>query len=131
MIIKEKEMIFVSRSNFKKQDPEKGSGEILVDRVGYIPPNEQINKLIAAGIRLRLNRAQYDYQYDTLDQDIVLDPSRRKNFDLADATQILLAYESRVKERNNATKKPDKTVASNQNVGSPEEPPTAAGSAVG
>lgn len=71
-----------------------------VERNGFIPSKEQIEGMVNAGDVLRRYRASV-YQYDTdlygdnlSDDDLPINPTR-KEFDMADATQIQLDYEAR------------------------------------
>ena len=61
----------------------------LTEQAGYIPPQDQIESMILAGQRLNEARAsQYDFaSEDDIDED-ASDPTRRGNFDLADASQM-------------------------------------------
>ena len=63
----------------------------LTEQAGYIPPQDQIESMILAGQRLNEARAsQYDFaSEDDIDED-ASDPTRRGNFDLADASQMAM-----------------------------------------
>jgi len=75
---------------------EYNSGEKIVERAGYIPAVKQIENLILAGERLRLARLEEFDSYLYEDEDIPLDPTRRADFDLADAS--MMAQELRAKK---------------------------------
>lgn len=91
-------MLFQTRYNRQERTGEINSGENLVERAGYIPAKIQIENLINAGIRLKEHRAEM-YDFKTL-AEIDLDfhdPTRSKNFDIADAFQLKTALEHRLK----------------------------------
>ena len=60
------------------------------EQAGYIPPQIQIENMILAGERLNQTRMDmYDFSSaDEIDED-AYDPTRRANFDLADASKWL------------------------------------------
>lgn len=69
-------------------DEEINSGEEIVEKAGYIPAEIQIMEMINAGERLGEFRKE-KYDYESLDDDDgMMDPTRRKDFDLAEASQI-------------------------------------------
>lgn len=73
-----------------KSSPEINSGEEKVSCVGFIPRARQIETLIQAGKRLEIMRGKYDVTQDKFDIDeIDIDPTRSKSFDLADASEFL------------------------------------------
>lgn len=76
--------------------PEKNSGICKVDRAGYISSQKRIENLINAGMRLvESRREQYDFPGNEFDPDFE-DPTRSKNFDMADASQMNLAVQARI-----------------------------------
>lgn len=111
-------------------------GPSLVETAGYITAEQRINNLISAGRRLVEARK---YQYDFPDGKIpdgYSDPTRSKDFDMSDATQIdlklaeiaeqkkaLIAQESELKklqkedksDGQNNTDKGSKNTADNSN----------------
>ena len=91
-------MLFQTRYNRQERPGEINSGENLVERAGYIPAKIQIENLIQAGIRLKEHRAEmYDFKsLAEIDLDFH-DPTRSKNFDIADAFQLRTALEHRLK----------------------------------
>lgn len=90
---------------------EKLSNESLVETAGYIPAQVRIENLINAGQRLQESRAnEYDLQDGIESDDFVPDPTRQRNYDLADATQDLADANERIKSRKVSTKVDTKTV---------------------
>lgn len=71
----------------------------LTESAGYISAKQRIENLIFAGQRLIQARAeQYDLSGEYTDEDednIRIDPTRRKDFDLADATTHLHELEAK------------------------------------
>ena len=89
-----------------KQKPEVNSGKMRVELKGYISNEKRIQNIIDAGNRLMTARAmQYDFQPgEKIDENLV-DITRTPGYDPADATQQMLAIESRVKEKKEAAEK--------------------------
>ena len=77
-------------------DLEINSGELITEQAGYIPPKKQIEDMINAGRRLSDSRGQYDWQDGNVDEEAD-DPTRRSNYDMADAFQDKLAANNRLK----------------------------------
>jgi len=62
----------------------------VVETAGYITPQQQIMSFINAGRRLGDYRKEaYDARFDDDIDDIIPDPTRDPNFDLADASALL------------------------------------------
>jgi len=94
--------------------PEKNSGKSFVENVGYISAEKRISNLMLAGQRLRDYRNdQFDFPDEKSIDDNFTDPTRSKNFDMADATQ--LSYQT---ERNiiNSKKAVDMALKSSQDA---------------
>lgn len=92
-------MIFQTPYTKQASVPEVGSPEILVERSGYISPQKQIENMILAGHRLRDYRAsQFDFPDENSIDLRISDPTRSANFDMADATQIQLSAEERIRQ---------------------------------
>lgn len=69
----------------ERSKPEVNSREIIVETAGYIPAKQRIESIIRAGERLKVYRKeQFDFN-EKIDEDFS-DPTRSKNYDLADAT---------------------------------------------
>lgn len=88
-----------TRFNRPERTMEKNSGEIKVETAGYIPGDIQIRRLIAAGERLEQHRAEmYDFGPDQEVDDEAIDPTRSPGFDMADASQLMMATEESMRE---------------------------------
>lgn len=72
----------------------------VTEQAGYIPPQIQIENMILAGQRLdAARRDMYDFSSeDEIDED-AYDPTRRGNFDLADATQMAMEAEANLRDQ--------------------------------
>ena len=86
--------------------------EDKVERAGYIPADLQIVRLIQAGERLgKFRKEQFDQSFEEK-EDLMIDPTRSGNFDLADASQYSLGlkgkFEKQAKEKKEKESKPDK-----------------------
>ena len=70
------------------------------EQAGYIPPQIQIENMILAGERLNQSRKEmYDFSSaDEIDED-AYDPTRRGNFDLADASQLAMETEMSLRDQ--------------------------------
>ena len=70
------------------------------EQAGYIPPQIQIENMILAGERLNQTRKEmYDFSSpDEIDED-AYDPTRRGNFDLADASQMAMETEMALRDQ--------------------------------
>ena len=70
------------------------------EQAGYIPPQIQIENMILAGERLNQTRKEmYDFSSaDEIDED-AFDPTRRGNFDLADASQMAMETEMALRDQ--------------------------------
>ena len=87
-----------------KQPPESNSGITLVERAGYIPAQQRIENLMLAGQRLVQARKElYDFPDGKIDHNFS-DPTRSKNYDLADAFQDGLKVEARLNAQKQAVK---------------------------
>lgn len=87
-----------------KQPPESNSGVTLVERAGYIPAQQRIENLMLAGQRLVQARKElYDFPDGKIDPDFQ-DPTRSKNYDLADGFQDGLKIEARLRAQREAVK---------------------------
>ena len=73
--------------------PEVNSGEIITEQ-NYLNTNQQINSMIRAGERLVLARQE---EFDMLNGEEKFEtfPTRESNFDMADASQIMLALDGK------------------------------------
>lgn len=87
------------------------SDKRLVETAGYISAKQRIENIINAGEKLHAWRAEnYDFTgEEPIDEDFC-DPTRSKNFDLADVTQIEQRLEAKAR-----SKKASKTLETNEN----------------
>jgi len=91
-------MNFQTRYNRGEKVYERVDNTRLVETHGYIPAQKRIENLIAAGQRLSAARGDFfDFPDGEVEED-AWDPTRSKNYDLADGTQQMLAVELRLKE---------------------------------
>lgn len=79
------------------RDIEPGGGKSIVETSGYVPADVRIKELLMAGVRLADYRAErYDWpQGSIVDEDKLVDPTRRPGYDMADAAQAALAIKAR------------------------------------
>jgi len=101
--IRYKKEFFEIRDGFKNKpvdDGEEMSDEDLVETSGYIPAKIQIENLIMAGRRLDVYREEmYDYPDGLSDDDNpILDPTRKGNYDLVDAQNDMENLKKRIKK---------------------------------
>lgn len=91
-------MKFNSAYNIQsKTPPEQNSGELKVERSGYISAETRITNLMLAGQRLVQSRKEaYDFPDGKIDTDFY-DPTRKKGYDLAEAFQDNLSVQDRLK----------------------------------
>ncbi|NCB44215.1 MAG: hypothetical protein EOM59_16600 [Clostridia bacterium] len=96
--------------------PEKNSGEIITEQ-NYLNTNQQINSMIRAGERLVMARQE---EFDMLNGEEKFEtfPTRDADFDMADASQMMLALEGKYKEE------PEKEKIAESDEPVPEEKPT-------
>lgn len=78
--------------------------ETLTEQSGYVPIAYQVEKAIAAGINLRQQKIEeYDAFVDIRGKIIAgeldIDPTRNKDFDMADYSQLTYQIASRAAER--------------------------------
>lgn len=86
-------MVTFSQARPQPRSPETLGGLRITETAGYIPAEQQINRLIAAGERLGEYRKElYDIEATGNPYDAQIDPTRSGNFDMADAT--ILAREN-------------------------------------
>lgn len=88
-----------------KDKPEENSGESLVEKAGYVSAQKRIENLILAGHRLQeYRKSQFDFESEQeLDEDFS-DPTRAKNFDLADGFQLEYYTNQKLKAQERAIK---------------------------
>ena len=97
-------MRFNTQYDRVRQPAESNSGITLVERAGYIPAQQRIENLMLAGQRLVQARKElYDFPDGKIDLNFT-DPTRSKNYDLADGFQDGLKVEARLKAQKEAVK---------------------------
>jgi len=93
-------MIFQTRYTHEKSFPETNLGKRLVEKAGYIPAKDRIENMILAGQRLIEHRmSMYDFDSNKELDESYYDPTRSKNFDMADAFQMQQNVENNLKQR--------------------------------
>lgn len=98
-------MEFYTKYNRPPKNYERGGGEVLVERAGYISAQVRIENLMLAGLRLQQYRDEhYDFTGEEID-DNFSDPTRRKSYDMAEAFQASLELAERMKAQRDAKKK--------------------------
>lgn len=91
-----------TKYNREKQPGEINSGEILVDKAGYVSKHKRIKAIMDAGERLiAARREMYDYIQNAPDDETEpdIDPTRSPNFDMADATQLTMEINERKRQK--------------------------------
>jgi len=93
-------MLFQTRYNHVKSPGEANFGKRLVEKAGYIPAKDRIENMILAGQRLIEHRmSMYDFDSNKELDENYFDPTRSKNFDMADAFQMQQNAENNIKQR--------------------------------
>lgn len=89
-------MKFATQYERKRQAPEVNDGKTSVDRAGYISAQKRIENIMFAGQRLvQSRREMFDFEGDKFDPSFS-DPTRNRNYDLADAFQDNLITQERL-----------------------------------
>lgn len=80
------------------------------ETAGYIPAEQQIEMFIQAGRRLdQARKEQYDFaEGEEVPDDVVVDPTRSGAFDLADASQLGRALDTKAKKALDAKARAEK-----------------------
>jgi len=101
-------MKFATQYTPNKNIPEKNSGKKMIEKIGYIPAQKRIENLLLAGQRLKDFRdSQFDFPDEkSIDHDF-FDPTRAKNFDLADASQMQYDITGRLNRSQTSPKAPE------------------------
>lgn len=90
---------FYSIYDRPKSVGESGFTPSKTERQGYVPPKIQIESMIRAGKRLNdLRKERYDGLISEEFDDIPLDPTRRKDFDMAEASMLDRQLKAEFKE---------------------------------
>jgi len=92
-------MQFQTKYSHEKSPGEVNLGKNLVEKAGYIPAQTRIENMILAGQRLVEHRKEmYDFSDGKDIDENYIDPTRSKNFDMADAFQIQQNLENNRKQ---------------------------------
>lgn len=103
-----------------KSKPETNNGKRLVEKQGYISAQKRIENLMLAGQRLNIARKeQFDFPDGNIDEN-VYDPTRRKDYDLAEAFQDSQRINSRLKASQNAQEARIEAEKAKEGVNTPE-----------
>jgi len=79
---------------------EPGGGQIVVERKGYISNKVRIENMMLAGQRLiDYRKEKYDFSDGEEIDEMFIDPTRKKSFDLAEATQLQFETEERLRQQ--------------------------------
>lgn len=93
-------MIFQTHYTHTKSPGETNLGKRLVEKAGYIPAKDRIENMILAGQRLIEHRmSMYDFDSNKELDESFYDPTRSKNFDMADAFQMQQNVENNIKQK--------------------------------
>lgn len=97
-------MRFNTQYDRVRQPAETNSGITLVERAGYISAQVRIENLMLAGQRLvQARKEMYDFPDGKIDLNFT-DPTRSKNYDLADGFQDSLKVAAKLKAQKEAAK---------------------------
>lgn len=67
----------------------------ITEQSGFLTPEQQINRMMAAGANLQqFRRNLYDYPDGNVPEDAVPDPTQKLGFDLSDASMMLAGVEA-------------------------------------
>lgn len=90
---------------------------------GYVDHNKRISEMIRAGLNLEnWRQGKYDYpDDDDTDKEYHVDPTRRPDYDLADASEDLRRINTRLKAKK-ASPPDDKTESPRPSEKTPQEP---------
>ena len=110
-------MNFSTKYSLQKTPPEVNKGPSHVEKAGYIPAQARIENMMLAGQRLVAHRAEmYDFkELKDIDESFT-DPTRSKNFDMADASQFALNLDQKQK----AQEAPEEPSKQKEGVSIPE-----------
>lgn len=91
-------MEFKTQYNRVRQAPEQNDGVTSVDKAGYISAQRRIENIMFAGQRLiQARREMFDFEGNEFDPSFS-DPTRNRNYDMADAFQDGLILKERLEK---------------------------------
>lgn len=100
---------------------EVNSGEILVETAGYVSAEKRISNLMLAGQRLAdYRKGLYDFDHNQELDESFSDPTRSKNYDLADAFQDELSLHERLSKAGVKVNEPSSSPIESKSI--PEAP---------
>lgn len=116
--------MFVTKFNAVPSAPERNSGVCKTEVAGYVPAKIKIEQMIQAGRRLREFRENdFDFESEEDIEEDFEDPTRAKNFDMADMTEIGNSILARKREAKNLKTESEKE-SLNKKAESVEKPAT-------
>lgn len=93
-------MQFQTKYTHEKSPGEINLGKNLVEKAGYIPAQSRIENMILAGQRLVEHRKEmYDFSNDKDIDESFSDPTRSKNYDMADAFIMSEVIKNNIKQK--------------------------------
>jgi len=99
-----------------RQAPEKNNQLRKIEVAGYIPAKKRIENIINAGMRLMEARSnQYDFP-DGNDDGFSMDPTRKKGYDMADATQAYHELQAKLELKRMASIEASKKAQAEKNT---------------
>lgn len=93
-------MIYTQRKRPKKESFLEDNFEpSITEQGGYVPPHIQIENFMIQGRKLLAYREQFDFSEEDHVDEYFNDPTRRWNYDMAEASQESFVLEERLKEQ--------------------------------
>ena len=93
-------MQFQTKYTHEKSPGEVNLGKSLVEKAGYIPAQARIENMILAGQRLVEHRKEmYDFSDGKDIDESFTDPTRSKNYDMADAFIMSEVIKNNIKQK--------------------------------
>lgn len=97
-------MVLVKKATYVPDKGEVNDGTRLTESAGYIPAKVRIEEMIVAGERLvDYRRGRYDFPPDSgateEEQEDYVDLTRSPGFDMADASQLKMQVDDRLKSQ--------------------------------
>ena len=105
---------FYTQYNRPAKTYEYNSGEVLVERHSFVSVRDQFRALLQAGKRADLARG-YDSDIQPDIENLQYDPTRRRNYDLADYSADVAEVRRRLKEAKDERIRKEKEAMENAN----------------
>jgi len=85
----------------EEREQEVNDGPVMVEKAGYVPMKQRVEALMIAGRRLeQIGPERYDFgDPDQVDDDMQIDPTRKGDFDMVDAQNMIAELQERMEER--------------------------------